>query len=131
MTPKEGRGGRIMKFMRLQWALQTAAFAILFSAASRADDGGKAAFSKPELQAKLEYCKTCHGLSGQGYRGYYPMPRLAGQQPQYLENQVRGFIERRLVNPVMANVAHSLSPSMVAGLATHFRGLNPKPFGGA
>src|SRR6202162_1735408 len=131
MTPKEGRGGRIMKFMRLQWALQTAAFAILFSAASRADDGGKAAFSKPELQAKLEYCKTCHGLSGQGYRGYYPMPRLAGQQTDYLESQLRYFVEGRRLSPLMFNVARVLNPPMRSKLATQFRELNPRPIGGA
>ena len=84
-----------------------------------------------EFQAKLLYCKTCHGLSGQGYRGYFPMPRLAGQQPQYLENQLRAFIERRRTNPIMANVAHALSPSMVSELAEHFRALDPKPIGGA
>jgi cytochrome c553 len=59
------------------------------------------------------------------------MPRLAGQQPQYLENQLRAFIERRRTNPVMQNVAHVLSPSMVSALATHFRNLDPKPIGGA
>ena len=70
-----------MKFIHLQLALQIATLAILFSAASRADDRDKAAFSKPELQAKLEYCKTCHGLSGQGYRGYFevdPVMRTRG-----------------------------------------------------
>lgn len=84
-----------------------------------------------ELRAKLEYCKTCHGLSGQGYRGYFPMPRLAGQQPQYLENQLRAFIERRRTNPIMTNVAHVLSPTMVSALAAHFRNLDPRPIGGA
>jgi hypothetical protein len=39
------------------------------------------------------------------------MPRLAGQQAKYLENQLRAFIECRQTNPVMFNVAHSLSPS--------------------
>jgi cytochrome c553 len=82
------------------------------------------------FEAKLQYCKTCHGLSGQGYFGYFPMPRLAGQQPQYIENQLRAFIERRRTNPVMANVAHALSPSMVSALAAHFRNLDPKPIGG-
>jgi len=89
----------------------------------RADRGG--------LEAKLLYCKTCHGLSGQGYRGYFAMPRLAGQQPQYIENQLRAFIERRRTNPIMANVAHVLSPSMVSALAAHFQHLNPRPIGGA
>jgi cytochrome c553 len=83
------------------------------------------------LEAKLEYCKTCHGLSAQGYRGYFPMPRLAGQQPQYIENQLRAFIERRRTNPVMANVAHVLSPSMVSALAAYFKNLGPRPIGGA
>jgi cytochrome c553 len=31
----------------------------------------------------------------------------------------------------MFNVAHVLSPSMLKGLAEHFRDLNPKPLGGA
>ena len=59
------------------------------------------------------------------------MPRLAGQQPEYLENQLKAFIERRRTNPVMFNVAHVLSPSMLTALATHFRDLDPKPLGGA
>ena len=108
-----------------QLALRTAILATALCAglafASHADDVG----------AKLEYCKTCHGLSGEGYRGYYPMPRLAGQQPQYLENQLRAFIERRRTNPIMANVAHSLSSPMLSSLAQHFRNLNPRPLGGA
>ena len=45
------------------------------------------------------------------------MPRLAGQQPEYLQNQLEAFIERRRVNPVMFNVAHVLRPGMLAALA--------------
>jgi cytochrome c553 len=89
----------------------------------------EAAVSSQELQAKINYCKTCHGVSGQGYRGAFPMPRLVGQQPEYLENQLRAFIERRRTNPVMFNVAHVLNPSMLMGLAAHFKDLNPKPLG--
>src|SRR5271165_5713187 len=87
--------------------------------------------SAQTLKAKTDYCKTCHGLEGQGFRGSFPMPRLAGQQPEYLANQLQAFIERRRTNPVMFNVAHVLSPSMLKGLAEHFRDLNPKPLGGA
>jgi cytochrome c553 len=83
------------------------------------------------LQAKLEYCKTCHGLGGEGYRGYYVMPRLAGQQPEYIVNQLRAFQERRRLNPIMSNVAHGIAPGTIGELAAHFRALNPTPFGGA
>ena len=77
--------------------------------------------AKGGLEAKLEYCKTCHGLSGQGYLGYFPMPRLAGQQPEYIEAQLRAFIERRRTNPIMFNVAHVLSPSMSDGAGHAFQ----------
>jgi cytochrome c553 len=83
------------------------------------------------VQAKIGYCKDCHGSSAQGYDGYFPIPRLAGQQTEYLENQLRAFIEHRRTNNIMFNVAHSLSTGMVAALAAHFKGLNPKPIGGA
>jgi cytochrome c553 len=117
--------------MSFQSVLLTAAFAIAVSAAAHAEDKGKAAVPKQELDAKIAYCKTCHGVSGQGFRGTFPMPRLAGQQPEYLENQLQAFIERRRTNPVMFNVAHVLSPSMLTALGTHFKELNPKPLGGA
>ena len=114
--------------MRSSHLAFTAALAtIFFITGANAQVG----FSQQELQAKLAYCKTCHGLSGQGYRGANPMPRLAGQQPEYLENQLHAFIERRRTNPIMNNVAHVLSPNMIMALATHFKDLNPKPLGGA
>jgi cytochrome c553 len=113
----------------LRTAVPAVILAAAFAVVVRAEERGEAA--RGGLEAKLEYCKTCHGLSGQGYRGYFPMPRLAGQQPQYIENQLRAFIERRRTNPVMANVAHVLSPAMVSALAAHFKSLNPKPFGAA
>src|SRR6516162_8663567 len=103
--------------------------AALLAAAGHAHDVMRA--ERGSFEAKLQYCKTCHGLSAQGYRGWFPMPRLAGQQPQYVENQLRAFIERRRTNPVMANVAHVLSPSMVAALANYFQSLNPRSIGGA
>jgi len=125
-------GGQIMKVFRLPSALRVVIFAIVVSTtAGRADDKGMVNLSAQEFQAKLQYCKTCHGLSGQGYRGSYPMPRLAGQQTEYLENQLQAFIERRRTNPIMFNVAHVLSPKMVNALATYFISLNPKPLGGA
>jgi cytochrome c553 len=84
-----------------------------------------------DIQAKISYCKDCHGVSAQGYNGYFPIPRLAGQQPVYLENQLRAFIEHRRTNNIMFNVSHSLSPAMVNALAAHFASLHPPPIGGA
>jgi cytochrome c553 len=115
--------------MNSQSVLLTAAFAIVVTAV-HAEDKAASAVPKQELTAKTDYCKTCHGVSGQGFRGAFPMPRLAGQQPEYLKNQLSAFIERRRTNPVMFNVAHVLSPPMLTALSTYFQELNPKPLGG-
>jgi cytochrome c553 len=117
-----------MKIIGLKLALP-AVLALAFVSPGRAIE--RDVVPSKDFDAKVQYCKTCHGLSGQGFRGAYPMPRLAGQQPEYLENQLRAFIERRRTNPVMFNVAHVLSPSMVTALAAYFRNLDPRPLGGS
>lgn len=97
----------------------------------RAGFAAEAAASRQSVEAKIKYCEDCHGLSAQGYRGFYPIPRLAGQQPEYLNNQLRAFVERSRPNPIMSNVAHVLRPAMIATIAAHFQRLNPAPIGGA
>jgi cytochrome c553 len=101
-------------------ALLVTVLTAVFAGTVRADD----------FQNKLGYCKDCHGPSAQGYRGYLPIPRLAGQQPEYLENQLRAFIEHRRTNNIMFNVAHALQPGMIRALAESFHKLNPPPIGG-
>jgi len=108
-------------------ALPAAILAIVLAGAGHAYAMERTA--RGDVAAKLGYCKDCHGLSAQGYHGYYPIPRLAGQQPQYVENQLRAFVEHRRTNNIMFNVSHSLSPSMMAALAEHFHALNPAPIG--
>jgi cytochrome c553 len=120
-----------MKVVRLQLALPAAIVAIVFSGVGLAADTSAPAFSEGDLQAKIQYCTYCHQPSGQGYRGFTPVPRLAGQQTEYFKNQLQAFIDRRRVNNFMFKVAHSLNPEMLTALATHFRDLNPKPLGGA
>ncbi len=79
------------------------------------------------VDAKINYCQDCHGPAGQGFHGFYPIPRLAGQQPDYIKNQLQAFIQHRRTNNIMFNVAHSLQPSMVDALANRFSHLNPRP----
>ena len=112
--------------MRLYTGLRLALLALALTAPAHAQDASRAS-----VQAKLSYCKDCHGTSAQGFRGYFPIPRLAGQQTEYLENQLHAFIEHRRTNNIMFNVAHALSPGMVSALAENFHALNPPPIGGA
>ena len=119
-----------MKAACLGLVLPSTIFAIVFTTAARAEDKSTATVSKQVVEAKIKYCEVCHGPSAQGFVGYYPIPRLAGQQPEYIKNQLQAFIDRGRVNPIMANVAHVLSPAMQTALANNFHELNPKPFGG-
>ncbi len=109
----------------------TLLLASVLALASTANLYAATAVPKSELNAKLHYCTTCHGVSGQGFRGYYPIPRLAGQQPEYLLNEVQAFAEHRRTNNIMFNVAHSLTPELAKALAEAFHEMNPKPLGGA
>jgi cytochrome c553 len=112
-----------------QLAVPVAILAIILSGAVRAD--GRDAHYSHGLGAKLEYCTDCHGASGQGYRGFYAMPRLAGQTPEYLENQLRAFVEgtRESHNGMIMSRVHSVGPSMRSALAEHFADVNPRPYG--
>src|SRR5689334_18032831 len=87
--------------------------------------------SKADADAKLRYCEVCHGAAAQGFHGYYPIPRLAGQPTEYLKNQLQAFVEHRRTSNIMFNVGHVLSPAMITALTTDFNALNPKPLGGA
>jgi cytochrome c553 len=128
---KARRARSTTKLVGLQLASQAAILAIVFATASRADDTSGGGVSKPELQAKMAYCDTCHGPSGQGFRAFNPIPRLAGQPVQYLKNQLKAFSEHGRSSNIMYNVSHVLSAAMLTALTTNFNELNPKPLGGA
>lgn len=123
-----GAGG--LKVSGSKLVLNVALLALCLAAAERAG-ATNTTLSDQALQAKIQYCTDCHQPSGQGYLGATPIPRLAGQRPEYFKNQLQAFIDRRRVNFFMFKVAHSLDPQMLTALADHFKDLNPKPVGGA
>jgi cytochrome c553 len=112
------------------WQLAILAIVLAAGRADSADESVVPRHASQAFAAKMEYCQDCHGPSGQGYRGFFPIPRLAGQQIEYIENQLRAFVERRRPNSIMANVAHVLSPGMIAAIAEHFHSLDPEPLRG-
>jgi cytochrome c553 len=107
--------------------LPFASVALVLGTGAHAETAAKSTVPKGELQAKIAYCENCHGVSAKGFHGYYPIPRLAGQQPEYIKNQLEAFVERRRTNNIMFNVAHVLSPAMLDALTESFHNLNPKP----
>ena len=111
-----------MKAVRLRVAVQAMVIALLVPAASYAG----------EVQAKLELCQSCHGLSYRGYAGYLIIPSLAGQTPEYVTNQLRAFAERKRERGIFINMArtHKIPPAIQAAVARYFQHVQAKPLGG-
>jgi cytochrome c553 len=128
---EQNHEGCSMKVNRTRPAVLGAIVVAALSTAGSAQATGARAAARTSVDAKLGYCQDCHGPSGQGYYGYFPIPRLAGQQTQYIRNQLQAFVEHRRTNNIMFNVAHVLSPAMISALANRFRSFNPPPLGGA
>lgn len=104
-----------MKHSRLGIVALAALFAVIPLAAGHADS------------AAVRNCTWCHGAGAQGYT---PAPRLAGQRPLYLENQLADFSAHRRDNPFskqyMWGAAANLSPQRRHDLAVYFSTLSPK-----
>jgi len=114
-------------------ALQTALLALVLPAATYGADMEGAALPRGALHAKLRYCTGCHGPSGRGFPGgYYPIPRLAGQQPEYIENQLHAFQEGRRERQLVMRMSkvHGLNPAMQSALAVRFTAFHPAPISG-
>ncbi len=90
---------------------------------------GRTMFRGNSLEAKIHFCSECHGRSGQGYRGYYAIPQLAGQPTPYIKNQFKAIHERvrddPLVKKIMEPYLRNLDPGIWSGLAEHFSTLTP------
>ncbi len=122
------RGARLLA----QSALAAAIIAMACAGMSHADARGRRGFARQGIEGKAAYCTDCHGPAGRGYRGFYVMPRLAGQSPEYFENQLRAFVAgRREKNSAMVmSKVHGLDPAMRSALAEHFADLSPRSSGG-
>lgn len=125
-VPRNGNR-RITKFVGLQLAIS----AIAFSATCFAGGKDTAIVSQQSVRAKTKYCQDCHGLSGQGLHASLPIPRIAGQTPKYIENQLSAFAESTRDKDVSVNIpkVHAVSPTMRTALAAHFSELTPPPLG--
>ena len=90
------------------------AFAASMLACTLAYAAGDAAAGK----AKSVACAACHGPDGNSVNPEWP--KLAGQHPAYLVEQLRAFKEGRRKNATMAPMAVNLSEQDMQDLAAYF-----------
>jgi cytochrome c553 len=104
-----------MKVIRSSLAILVIGFAGVFPCVGHAES------------LAIRNCTWCHGVSGHGYS---PAPGLAGQRPQYIQNQLKNFREHTRDNPYsqlyMWGAAGNLSFGRAHYLANYFSTLSPK-----
>ena len=71
-------------------------------------------------QEKFAMCTGCHGSSAQGRGGF---PKLAGQQPEYIEKQLLDFKNRSRKGGPMNAMASSLSEQDIKEIAAYLGSL--------
>ena len=105
---------------RLQ-LLGLAAAAALFATASAHAAGDKAA------GRKLIYtCAGCHGVPGYtNAYPQYPVPKIAGQNEQYIINALHGYKSGDRTHPTMMAQAESLSDTDIQNIAAYLSSLAP------
>jgi cytochrome c553 len=106
---------------RLQ-LLGLAAASVLFAATSAHAEGDKAA------GRKLIYtCAGCHGVPGYtNAYPQYPVPKIAGQNEQYIVNALHGYKSGDRVHPTMDAQASSLSDTDIQNIAAYLSSLASK-----
>ncbi len=77
---------------------------------------GKAIFDNGIESRSVPACQVCHGDKGQGADA---VPRLAGQHPEYIEEQLTNFASNARANEIMHFNAQNLSPQEIKEIATY------------
>ena len=82
---------------------------------------GRQIFRGGLAKYQVPACMGCHGPSGSGIPPVYP--RLAGQHPKYLEDQMRAFKSGTRHTPIMQPIAFPLSETQIRQLALYISAL--------
>ena len=90
-----------------------------FASLASENAGGDASLAK-KGKDKFAMCAGCHGASAQGRGGF---PKLAGQQPAYLEKQLLNFKNRSRKGGPMNAMASSLSEQDIKEIAAYLANL--------
>jgi cytochrome c553 len=86
-------------------------------------EAGRRIFVQGNPASGVTACSVCHGPTA---RGGQMLPRLAGQHAEYLETQLRHYVERSRTTdqPMMHSVASHLSDAEIYAVSYFLSGLD-------
>ena len=85
-------------------------------------NAGEKLYRGGNSEMSVPACMGCHGPAGFGIPPNYP--RLTGQWPAYLENQLFAFKDGKRVSPIMGPIAFRLSADQIKALAVYMSALH-------
>ncbi|BFI96151.1 MAG: hypothetical protein RSP_16610 [Rhodanobacter sp.] len=99
-----------------------AAAALLATASAHAADGGDKAAGRTLVYT----CAGCHGVPGytNAYPDY-PVPKIAGQNEQYIINALNEYKNGDRTYPTMVAQAQSLSEQNIKDIAAYLSSVTP------
>jgi cytochrome c553 len=114
---------------RILIVLLGAAVATGVAAQSKKEAAKKA--EKPAAQAQQQgqsfenakaMCDGCHGISGYktAFPDVYHVPKIGGQQPQYILNALKAYKSGERSHPSMRGIAATLTDADMQKLADHY-----------
>lgn len=81
------------------------------------------------VQGTMQVCASCHGADGRSISPTFP--RLAGQQAEYIEVQLKAFRDKTRADPhahtYMWGMAAKLTDETIKGLAAAYSAMPPAP----
>lgn len=106
--------------IRLQLLGLVAAAALLATASAHAEG------NKAEGRTLVYTCAGCHGVPGYS-NAYpnYPVPKIAGQNEQYIVNALNEYKNGGRSYPTMVAQAQSLSEQNIQDIAAYLSSLSP------
>ena len=84
-------------------------------------NAGEKLYRGGDSDMSVPACMGCHGPAGFGIPPNYP--RLTGQWPAYLENQLFAFKDGQRASPIMGPIAFRLSAEQIKALAVYMAAL--------
>ncbi|MFI4938266.1 MAG: c-type cytochrome [Candidatus Berkiellales bacterium] len=88
---------------------------------------GQRIYRGGNLETGVTACAACHGPAGEGNQAAN-FPRLAGQNAQYIVDQLRNFREGKRKNSpsdMMSSIGHRMSDEEIEAVSSYIEGLHP------
>lgn len=85
---------------------------------------GEKIYRGGNIETGVPACAACHGPAGQG-NNLANFPKVAGQQAQYVIDQMAVFKERARPGEMMWDIAQRISDEEVRAVASYINGLSP------